>query len=377
MTRVALVSCVKKKRGSAAPAGDLYLSQLFRGLRHYAEAHADVWYILSAEHGVLHPEQVIEPYERTLNAMPKRDRLAWAERVEQQLLELLPADAEVILLAGSRYREEIEPFLRRQGFHVTIPLEGLGIGKQLQQLKRAVNMTHITQDDLDRFYVLLARLAEAPGQGRPLRELPKRATLPNRGVYFFHEPGEYRAATSEVPRVVRVGTHAVSAGSKSTLHGRLKQHLGTRTGGGHHRGSIFRRHVGDALLAREGISLPTWGVGDSAPSSIRAAEATHERRVSDHIAAMPVLWVHVPDEPGPNSARTFIEKNAIALLSNQCSPSDNASESWLGRDSGREKIRNSGLWNLNHVDEVHDPKFLDTLESFVILTREREPLTST
>lgn len=135
-TRIALVSCVKKKRDSAAPAADLYLSQLFRGLRHYAETHADAWYILSAEHGVLRPEKIIEPYERTLNKMPKPERLAWAARVKQQLLEVLPIGAEVILLAGLRYREEIEPFLRKQGFFVSVPFEGLTIGKQLQRLKQ-------------------------------------------------------------------------------------------------------------------------------------------------------------------------------------------------------------------------------------------------
>jgi hypothetical protein len=128
---------VKQKRDSAAPARDFYLSQLFRGFRHYAETRADAWYILSAEHGVLRPDQVVEPYERTLNKMPKRERLAWAERVEQQLLEILPVGAEVILLAGMRYREEIEPFLRRRGFPVSVPFEGLTIGKQLQRLKQA------------------------------------------------------------------------------------------------------------------------------------------------------------------------------------------------------------------------------------------------
>jgi len=136
MTRVALVSCVKKKRDAAAPACDLYLSQLFRGLRHYAETHANVWYILSAEYGVLPPEKVIEPYERTLNKMPKRERLAWAEKVQEQLLDLLPAGAEVILLAGQRYRADIEPFLRDRGYSVCVPLEGLQIGKQLQRLKQ-------------------------------------------------------------------------------------------------------------------------------------------------------------------------------------------------------------------------------------------------
>jgi hypothetical protein len=131
---------VKKKQGSAAPARDLYLSQLFRGLRRYAECHADVWYILSAEHGLLRPDQVVEPYERTLNTMPKRDRTAWAERVRQQLLEVLPTNAEVTLLAGLRYREGIETFLRERGFNVSVPLQGLKIGEQLKRLKLEVQL---------------------------------------------------------------------------------------------------------------------------------------------------------------------------------------------------------------------------------------------
>lgn len=134
--RVALVSCVKQKHDHAARASDLYTSQLFRGLRRYAETHADVWYILSAEHGVLRPEQVIEPYERTLNRMLKRERVDWSKRVQQQLIEILPAGADIILLAGMRYREEIEPFLRERGFCVSVPLEGLKIGEQLQRLKQ-------------------------------------------------------------------------------------------------------------------------------------------------------------------------------------------------------------------------------------------------
>jgi Family of unknown function (DUF6884) len=79
--RVALVSCVKSKQDSPAPAGDLYTSPLFRSFRRYAEANADVWYVLSAEHGLLHPDQIVATYERTLNAMRKSDRLAWARRV--------------------------------------------------------------------------------------------------------------------------------------------------------------------------------------------------------------------------------------------------------------------------------------------------------
>lgn len=47
-----------------------------------------------------------------------------------------PGGRAVILLAGQRYREFIEPWLRERGHPVSIPLEGLPIGKQLQWLKQ-------------------------------------------------------------------------------------------------------------------------------------------------------------------------------------------------------------------------------------------------
>lgn len=67
--------------------------------------------------------------------MPKGDRMAWAGRVQTQVLEVLPAGAEVILLAGVRYREGVSAFLRERGFSVVVPLDGLTMGRQLQRLK--------------------------------------------------------------------------------------------------------------------------------------------------------------------------------------------------------------------------------------------------
>ena len=153
----------------------------------------------------------------------------------------------------------------------------------------------------------------------------------------------------DVPRIVRVGTHAVSANSKATLWGRLRTHRGDRAGGGSHRSSVFRRHIGAALLARDGGHLPTWGVRSSGSSSIRSSEALHEQQVSAYFGAMSVLWVDIPDEPGPRSARAFVERNAIALLSNHLDPFDRASPSWLGLQSPHREIRASGLWNLDYV----------------------------
>lgn len=133
--RIALVSCVKKKQASRKPAQDLYVSDLFKGMRRYAEKNAKSWFILSARHGLLRPDQVISPYDLTLKTMPKPDRLAWAAKVQDQLTDALPTGAMVIILAGERYREHLVPFLIGQGFEVKIPMEGLRFGPQLRWLK--------------------------------------------------------------------------------------------------------------------------------------------------------------------------------------------------------------------------------------------------
>ena len=96
----------------------------------------DDWYILSAKYGLLAPEQIVSPYELTLNRMPKDQREAWAKQVQGQLTSVLPVNAEVVLLAGARYRDELEPFLRERGHSVVVPLRGLSMGRQLAWLKR-------------------------------------------------------------------------------------------------------------------------------------------------------------------------------------------------------------------------------------------------
>lgn len=132
--KVALVSCVKSKRSSPQPAKDLYTSPLFVGLRRYAEAYADRWLILSTKYGLVHPDQVIPPYEKTLNKMRVGERREWAEMGQGELAKELPAGSEVIVLAGERYREGLVPFLKQRGHTVSIPLEGMPFGKQLQFL---------------------------------------------------------------------------------------------------------------------------------------------------------------------------------------------------------------------------------------------------
>jgi hypothetical protein len=136
---VYLVSCVSKKRGAASAARDLYISDLFRKARQYAERSGCPWYILSAEHGLVSPDQVISPYDRTLNTMALGERRAWADCVARRLAEVVPNLSRVVFLAGKRYREFLKPHLEERGVTTSVPMEGLQIGKQLGWLTRQLS----------------------------------------------------------------------------------------------------------------------------------------------------------------------------------------------------------------------------------------------
>jgi hypothetical protein len=103
--RCYLVSCVSEKRNAPAEARDLYLSALFTKARAYVEQSGDPWFILSAEHGLVSPQDVVAPYDKTLNKMGISARRAWAEKVIDQMASRLPACEEIVVFAGARYRE--------------------------------------------------------------------------------------------------------------------------------------------------------------------------------------------------------------------------------------------------------------------------------
>ncbi|MFE5567379.1 hypothetical protein ACFQ68_20510 [Amycolatopsis japonica] len=215
------------------------------------------------------------------------------------------------------------------------------------------------EGDLAEFYRLLGRL----GSPRRLFGATGRDGWPTHGVYFFFEDGELRA--DGTPRVVRVGTHGLAVTSRTRLWQRLAQHRGTLKGGGNHRASIFRRHVGTALIRRDhppGPLLDAWTGARRLPEWA-AAESAIEREVSDHIGRMPFRWLAVPTGPDGTSLRGAIERNSIALLSNLRGGPDRPSSAWLGHHALSDKVRDSGLWNVNHVDEDYDPAFLESFRA--------------
>lgn len=228
-------------------------------------------------------------------------------------------------------------------------------------------------DDLRAFYRLLDTLRHCGGEPKTLGGVDGRMPWPERGCYFFFEPGEERTHSGSGPRVVRVGTHAVSTGSRTTLWNRLSQHRGAvKSGGGNHRGSIFRKIVGQSLMARSpDLSVTTWGKGITAPREVRRGEHDLECEVSRHICGMPFLWIAIDDAPSADSLRGYIERNAIALLSNYRKSGkailDPPSDGWLGLYCPAEKVRRTGIWNSNHVDSDYDAAFLLVFERLMAL----------
>ena len=178
-------------------------------------------------------------------------------------------------------------------------------------------------------------------------------------------------------RVVRIGTHAVSEGSKATLWNRLRTHRGGSDGLGNHRGSIFRLHVGESLIRRGGLEpiFPTWGKGRAESADIRSAEEEIELAASEHIGDMEVAWLEVPDASSADSDRSYLERNFIALLAGPTGPLDLPSGGWLGRWSTRDAITSSGLWNVNHVYETFDMTSLDVFEQHIEVAEGRRART--
>lgn len=142
MSKVVLVSCSAGKTDQAAPAEDLYNSDLFKKQLEYAKklANPNDIYIISAKYHLVPLRTKIAPYNLTLKEMPANEREKWAEVVLKQLQQKgynLDRD-KFVILAGNAYRQYLEPHMK----NVEVPFEGLRIGQQkkalLQKLKEAI-----------------------------------------------------------------------------------------------------------------------------------------------------------------------------------------------------------------------------------------------
>jgi len=132
--RIGLVGCVKSKRDRPSPARDLYTSPLFRGRRRHVEQTCDRWFVLSAKHGLVDPDTVLEPYDQTLKRAGRAERQRWSAAVLKALeLELGSFSSTVFEIhAGDDYRAfGLVDGIRKLGGQVVVPTDRLSLGQQL------------------------------------------------------------------------------------------------------------------------------------------------------------------------------------------------------------------------------------------------------
>jgi hypothetical protein len=137
--RIGLVGCVKDKAAIARRAQDLYQSPLFQGRRRYVQHSCNEWWILSALHGLVGPDETLEPYDVTLNDASIPERREWSGRVLNQIVtRIRPIVGDVFEChAGNNYRAfGLEEGLRQLGCTVDCPTEGLRMGEQLSFYSR-------------------------------------------------------------------------------------------------------------------------------------------------------------------------------------------------------------------------------------------------
>ncbi len=132
------VQCVGGKIGEnenrTYKAREIYDSPWFKKARHHAEKSKIEWYILSAKHGLLHPDEEIYWYNDTLNEKSANERKIWAAKVLGQVEDRLPGRKRFIFLAGVKYRKALTALLLQRGDKIEVPMEGLAIGKQMNWL---------------------------------------------------------------------------------------------------------------------------------------------------------------------------------------------------------------------------------------------------
>jgi len=160
------------------------------------------------------------------------------------------------------------------------------------------------------------------------------------GIYVLFEDGEFAHVGD---RIVRVGTHT----GEDQLRSRLKQHFVSENKDR----SIFRKNIGRALL--HSLNDPFLEQWDWDLTTKKAKELYGhllsvenqkevEKKVSTRIQESFSFVVFAVSE---KKQRLEWETKIISTVSwcSECKPS----ESWLGLQSPKHKIRDSGLWLVN------------------------------
>ncbi|AGA67862.1 hypothetical protein Desdi_0314 [Desulfitobacterium dichloroeliminans LMG P-21439] len=247
LARIALISCTSLKENYRCPAKELYFkSPTFRLAYAFAEIVADHTYILSAKYGLVSIDDILAPYNETLLDKTDEQKKKWSNEVISQLASKVSlSDDEFIILAGNNYCK----YLLLSISKYWLPLEGKRQGERQPALH---NLIALEKEEnpckaIHQLFNMMPRL-----DYQRILDI----SFEN-GIYVMFEKGQ---KYGELDRIVRVGTH--------TVDGRLKARLVDHFIRKNKDGSIFRKNVGKALLARsDDPYLNIWSLDTSKPDN--------------------------------------------------------------------------------------------------------------
>ncbi|MGL4987545.1 MAG: hypothetical protein ACRC5H_10485 [Treponemataceae bacterium] len=201
------------------------------------------------------------------------------------------------------------------------------------------------------------RIHELCSKHRRLSFPFKKQDIPNNGIYIIFEKGE---TFGEFDRIVRVGTHT----GENQLYSRLLQHFVKEN----KNRSIFRKNIGRCFLNRlQDPYLKLWDLDTTSKAdkdnNLKLLDLDYEKEIEQKITtyiqenlSFCVFQVET------KAQRLFWESKIVSTLakSKELKPSID----WLGNYSTKEKIRESGLWQVNELnnEELTEAEFQELKE---------------
>lgn len=166
--------------------------------------------------------------------------------------------------------------------------------------------------------------------------------IPQNGIYIIFESGE---KYKDFDRIVRVGTHT----GQNQLRSRVNQHFGKEN----KNRSIFRKNIGRCFLNKENNAyLNLWELDTTSridkAKNLKLLDLTFEKQIEREISnyvqtnlSFCVFEIDTKDD------RLFWESKIVSTLAKalDIEPSDK----WLGSHSTKDKIKASGLWQVNEL----------------------------
>jgi len=182
--------------------------------------------------------------------------------------------------------------------------------------------------------------------------------MPDNGIYILFEKGE---AYEEFDCIVRVGTHTGS----NQLKSRLNQHFVKEN----KNRSIFRKNIGRCFLNKDSHPyIDLWELDITSKiekeKNLKLLdldfEKEMEKRITSYIRdnfSFCVFQVILRED------RFFWESKILSTIAKFSG--EGPSESWLGNHSPKNKIRQSGLWQVNEL--FNEPLESHELEKLIKL----------